>query len=114
VSPLGELVADARAEGYRKGQGPVPYHGYYFRMLKKQGKNAPDGAYEYVVQNRMIGGFAVVAYPAVYGNSGIMTFIVNHAGVVYQKDLGRDTARTAKAMTAFDPDTTWKKVDWAQ
>ncbi len=111
ASPLGELVADARAEGYRKGQGPVPYHGYYFRILKKQGKNAPGGAYDYMVQNRMIGGFAIVAYPASYGSSGVMTFVVNHDGAVYQKNLGRDTARAAKAMTAFDPDATWKKVD---
>jgi len=113
ASPLGELVADARAEGYRKGQNaqPVPYHGYYFRILKKQGKNAAGGAYEYVVQKRMIGGFAVVAYPAVYGSSGVMTFIVNHDGVVFQKDLGRGTAQSAKAMTAFDPDRTWKKVE---
>jgi hypothetical protein len=112
-SPLGELVADARAEGYRKGQNqqPVPYHGYYFRILKKQGKNAPGGAYDYVVKNKMIGGFAVVAYPAVYGSSGVMTFIVNHDGVVYQQDLGRGTAKTAKAMTAFDPDKAWKKVE---
>lgn len=113
ASPLGELVADARAEGYRKGQDaqPVPYHGYYFRILKKQGKNAAGGAYDYVVQKRMIGGFAVVAYPAVYGSSGVMTFIVNHDGTVFQKDLGRDTGRIAKALTAYDPDPTWKKAD---
>jgi hypothetical protein len=89
----------------------VPYHGYYFRILKKQGKHAPGGAFDYVVQKRMIGGFAVAAYPAVYGSSGVMTFIVNHDGVVYQKDLGRETAKTATAMTSFDPDPSWKKVE---
>ena len=113
-SPLGELVADARAEGYtRTGtkQGPMPFHGYYFRMLKKQGKHAQGGAFDYVVKNKMIGGFAVVAYPAVYGSSGVMTFMVNHEGVVYEKDLGKNTAKTAKAMNTFDPDKTWKKVE---
>jgi hypothetical protein len=113
-SPLGELVADARAEGYtRTGakQGPIPYHGYYFRMLKKQGKHAPGGAFDYIVKNKMIGGFAVVAYPAVYGSSGVMTFMVNHGGVVYEKDLGKNTAATARAMTSFDPDKTWKKAE---
>jgi len=113
-SPLGELVADARAEGYtRTGpkQGPIPFHGYYFRLLKKQGKHASGGAFDYVVKNKMIGGFAVVAYPAVYGSSGVMTFVVNHEGVVYEKDLGKNTAKTAKAMTSFDPDKTWKKVE---
>jgi len=113
-SPLGELVADARAEGYtRTGpkQNPIPFHGYYFRMLKKQGKHAAGGAFDYVVKNNMIGGFAVVAYPAVYGNSGVMTFLVNHEGVVYQKDLGKNTAKTAKAMTVYDPGPGWKKVE---
>ena len=111
-SPLGPLAAEAFAEGYRKGQkGPVPYHGYYFRILKKQGKHAPGGAFDYVAQKRMIGGFAVVAYPAVYGSSGVMTFIVNHDGVVYQKNLGRETAKAATAMAAFDPDASWKKVE---
>ena len=113
-SPLGELVAEARAEGYRRSgtqQGPIPFHGYYFRMLKKQGKHAAGGAFDYVVKNKMIGGFAVVAYPAAYGSSGVMTFIVSHEGVVYQKDLGKNTAKTATAMTSFDPDKTWKKVE---
>ena len=113
-SPLGELVADARAEGYaRTGpkQGPIPFHGYYFRLLKKQGKHAPGGAFDYVVKNKMIGGFAVVAYPAVYGSSGVMTFVVNHEGAVYEKDLGKNTPKIAKAMTSFDPDKTWKKVE---
>ena len=113
-SPLGELVADARAEGYgRTGlkQGPIPFHGYYFRILKKQGKHAAGGAFDYVVKNNMIGGFAVVAYPAAYGSSGVMTFVVNHEGVVYEKDLGKNTAKTAKKMNSFDPDQTWKKAE---
>jgi hypothetical protein len=113
-SPLGELVADARSEGYTLAgtkQNPRPFHGYYFRMLKKQGKHAAGGAFDYVVKNNMIGGFAVVAYPAVYGSSGVMTFVVNYEGVVYQKDLGKNTSKTAKAMTSFDPDQTWKKVE---
>jgi len=113
-SPLGELVAKARAEGYfedGKKRKPEPYHGYYFRMLKSQGKDAPDGAYDYIVNGQMLGGFAVVAYPAKYGNSGVMTFIVNHDGVVYQKDLGKNTGKIAAGMKKFDPDKTWKKVD---
>ena len=113
-SPLGELVADARAEGYTRAgtkQNSIPFNGYYFRMLMKQGKHAAGGAFDYVVKNNMIGGFAVVAYPAVYGSSGVMTFVVNYEGVVYQKDLGKNTAKTAKAMTSFDPDQTWKKVE---
>jgi len=111
-SPLGEFVADARAEGYTLAgskQKPVPYHGYYFRMLKAQGKDAAGGAYDYVVKGKMIGGFAVLAFPAKYGNSGVMTFLVNHDGVVYQKDLGRNTAKAAKAIKKFDPDKTWRK-----
>ena len=114
-SPLGELVVQARAEGYAKAgsksnPAPFPFHGYYFRMLMKQGKHAPGGAYDYVVKGKQFGGFAVVAYPAEYGNSGVVTFVVNHEGVVYQKDLGKNTAKAAKAMTAFDPDKTWKKA----
>jgi hypothetical protein len=89
----------------------MPFNGYCFRMLKQQGKHAPGGAFDYVVKNKMIGGFAVVAYPAAYGSSGIMTFVVNHEGVVYEKNLGKNTAKTAKAMTSFDPDQTWKKVE---
>lgn len=113
-SPLGELVADARDEGYTKAdvqKKSVPFHGYYFRMLYKQGEHAPGGAFEYVVNGKQIGGFAVVAYPAEYGNSGVMTFLVNHDGTVYQKDLGTNTAENAKAMVAFDPDSGWKKVE---
>jgi hypothetical protein len=110
-SPLGDLVAGARAEGYKAKEKPIPFHGYYFRILKAQGKNAAGGAFDYVLKGKMIGGFAVVAYPAKYGNSGVMTFLVNHDGVVYQKDLGKNTAKTAGAMKKFDPDSTWKKVE---
>ena len=98
-------------EGYKRTAGkPVPYHGYYYKMLTRQGPNAPDGAYDYVVRGKMIGGFALVAYPAQYGSSGIMTFIVNHDGIVYQKDFGPNTAAMAQSMTKFNPDKTWKKL----
>lgn len=113
-SPLGPLFAGAQEKGYSaKGAGgnPVPYCGYYYRILTAQGKGAPGGAYDYLVKGKMIGGFALVAYPAKYGASGVMTFIVNHDGVVYQKDLGRNTEKTAQAMKLFDPDSTWKKVE---
>jgi hypothetical protein len=110
-SPLGPLVAQARREGYKRAAGkPTPYHGYYYKMLTRQGPDAPGGAYDYVVRGKMIGGFALVAYPAQYGSSGIMTFIVNHDGVVYEKDLGPNTAATAQSMTKFNPDKTWKKL----
>jgi hypothetical protein len=113
-SPLGPLIAKAAVEGYT-GKRPVgrrsPYHGYYYRILKSQGKNAPGGEYDYVVNDRMIGGFALVAYPAEYGNSGVMTFIVNQEGVVYEKNLGEDTEKIAAAMKKYDPDKTWKKVE---
>jgi hypothetical protein len=111
-SPLGELAAQAAAEGYKVGaEGGAPYHGYYYRILKGQGPNAPGGALNYVVKGKMIGGFALIAYPAEYGNSGVMTFMTNHAGTVYQKDLGERTAVIAKRIYLFDPDQTWKKVD---
>jgi Protein of unknown function (DUF2950) len=112
ASPLGPLVANARGEGYKRGEGgkPIPYHGYYYRILKAQGPDAPGGAYDYVVNGQMLGGFALVAYPASWGNSGVMTFIVNHDGVVYQKDLGPNTAAVARAMTRFNPDSTWKPL----
>jgi Protein of unknown function (DUF2950) len=112
-SPLGELAAEANAEGYKAGSGPQPYHGYYYRILTQQGSSAPGGALNYIVKGKMIGGFALVAYPADYGNSGVMTFIVNHAGTVYQKDLGENTEARVKTMTSFDPDKTWEKVDTA-
>jgi hypothetical protein len=110
-SPLGPLFATAKAAGYGKdGDGmPDPYHGYRYRILKRQGPDAPGGAYDYVVQGRMIGGFALVAWPASYGNSGVMTFIVNHDGVVYEKDLGPDTAAAVGKITRFNPDKSWKR-----
>ncbi|MGY4474108.1 DUF2950 domain-containing protein [Bradyrhizobium sp. USDA 3364] len=110
-SPLGELAAQAAAEGYKVGEQSVPYHGYYYRILKAQGSDAPGGALNYVVKGKMIGGFALVAYPAEYANSGVMTFLVSHAGTVYQKDLGSRTDFLVKRMIVFDPDHTWKKVD---
>jgi hypothetical protein len=110
-SPLGELVAEATADGYKVSDKPQPYHGYYYRILTQQGPNATGGALSYVVGGKMIGGFALVAYPAEYGNSGVMTFLVNHAGQVYQKDLGERTEAIALRMRAFDPDQTWKKVE---
>jgi hypothetical protein len=110
-SPLGPVVAGATAEGYKAKQGtPTAYHGYYFRMLQGQGKHAGGAAFDYVVHGRAIGGFAVVAYPAKYGSSGVMTFIVNQDGKVYQSDLGRDTARKAAAIRVFDPGPGWSPV----
>ena len=109
-SPLGELVAQATAQGYRVGGGRTPFHGYYFKILTKQGPAAPGGELDYVVNGKMIGGFALVAYPAEYRNSGVMTFIVSHAGDVLQKDLGPNTPRLAERMTSFNPDSTWQKV----
>jgi Protein of unknown function (DUF2950) len=109
-SPLGELAASAAAEGYRVGQQRAPYHGYYYKVLTRQGPNAPGGALDYTVRGRMIGGFALVAYPAEYRNSGVMTFLINHRGDVYEKDLGPNTARIAASMTAFNPDNTWRRV----
>lgn len=112
-SPLGEFAAQASAEGYKAGKQAAPYHGYYFRILKGQGSNAPGGAMSYVVKGKMMGGFGLIAYPAEYGNSGVMTFMVNHDGTVYQKDLGRRTGSIARRIELFDPDQTWKKVDVA-
>jgi hypothetical protein len=110
-SPLGVLVAQASAQGYKKSdKGPTPYHGYYYRMLRAQGKNAQSGAFDYVVHGRGIAGFAAVAYPAKYGNSGIMTFIVNQDGKVHQADLGPDTAAKAARMPRFDPGSGWTEV----
>ncbi len=110
TSPLGELIAQATTQGYRTGAGRTPFHGYYFKILTKQGAAAPGGEMDYVVRGKMIGGFALVAYPAEYRNSGVMTFLVNHAGTVFQKDLGPDTARIAERMSSFNPDRTWQKV----
>lgn len=114
ASPLGPFIAQAASEGYapkKPGAKHLPYHGYIYKILKRQGKNAPGGAYEYVIRGRMIGGFALVAYPADYGASGVMTFIVNHDGVVYQKDLGKKTGHIAGAMTQYNPDKTWMKIE---
>jgi hypothetical protein len=110
-SPLGELFAAASRQGYRAGEGRSPYHGYYYKILTKQGAAAVGGPADYVVNGKMIGGFALVAYPAEYRNSGVMTFLVNHNGIVFQKDLGPKTAELAEAMTSFNPDPSWKKVE---
>jgi len=108
LSPLGPAVAAARAAGGGEDAG---YYGYRYKLLSSQGKNAPGGAFDYVANGRMIGGFAAVAWPVKYGDTGVMTFIVSHDGVLYQKDLGPDTAARAAAMTRFDPDSSWTKVD---
>ena len=111
-SPLGVLVAQATDQGYKQGEKtPTPYHGYYYRMLKGQGKNAGSGAFDYVVRGRGIAGYAVVAYPAKYGNSGIMSFIVNQDGKIYQADLGPETKAKAEALQRFDPGKGWTVVD---
>ena len=114
-SPLGPLMAQAQQRGYSgkgmdTGQTVGPYHGYHYKILESQGKNAADGAYSYVVNGNMLGGFALVAFPAEYGNSGVMTFTVNHDGKVFQKNLGKDTAATAASMKEYNPDKTWTEV----
>jgi hypothetical protein len=110
-SPLGPLVAFATTEGYAvKPNSHLPFHGYFFHMLTRQGSHAQGGAKDYVVDGSMVGGFAFVAYPAEYGNSGVMTFIINQDGVLLQKDLGKTTTETATAMTEFDPDDSWKQA----
>jgi hypothetical protein len=111
-SPIGPLVASA-FEGYAKsGDGaPTPYRGYYYQMLTRQGENGPGGAKSYIVNGKMTEGFAFVAYPAEYKSSGVMTFIVNEDGVVYQKDLGKTTDVLAKAMKEYDPDSSWQKAE---
>jgi hypothetical protein len=116
LSPLGPLVAQARVEGYRQSHrimadGHAPYQGYYFKVLTRQGKHAPGGKYDYVINGHMLAGFALVAWPAEWGNSGVMTFMVNQAGRVYQKNLGPHTADLAEKMRAFDPDSSWSSVD---
>jgi hypothetical protein len=110
VSPLGPLVASATAEGYHQaeaGAAPAPYHGYFFRILTAQGPHAPGGARNYVKDGRMTGGFAMLAWPAEYGSSGIMTFLVGEQGVVFQKNLGTGTAEAVKGITTYDPDEAW-------
>ena len=109
MSPLGPLVAQAATEGYTSAN-LTPYHGYLFRILTGQGSSAPGGAFDYVAKGVMIGGFAMVAYPASYGVSGVMTLLISHDGVVYQKDLGPTTAQLAAKMTRFDPAPGWQKV----
>lgn len=111
-SPLGPLVGEAARSGYRAGASkPAPYHGYHFRMLTGQGKAAPGSAYSYLVGDKLIGGFAVLAYPARYGVSGVMTFLVSHEGTVYQKNLGKLTSTKALKMRQFNPDASWEKVN---
>jgi hypothetical protein len=116
-SPLGALVAEAAAEGRQVGgaQGaPAPFHGYYFKILEAQSASAPGGARSYVANGEMSNGFALVAWPAEYDVTGIMTFIVNQDGVVYEKDLGPETAALVKKMSAYSPDTTWEKAEGLQ
>jgi hypothetical protein len=118
-SPLGPLIAAARVEGYRRHtrimtDEPSPYHGYYFKILTKQAKHAPGGKYDYVTNGHMIGGFALVAWPAEWSNSGVMTFIVNQQGKVLEQNLGPKTAALAKAMTRYDPDSGWNLVKGQQ
>jgi hypothetical protein len=107
-SPLGPAVAQARAAG---GGGEGGYYGYRYKILDSQGGHAPGGAFDYVVNGRMIGGFAALAWPARYGDTGVMTFMVSHDGIVYEKDLGPDSAARARAITRFDPDPTWSKAE---
>jgi hypothetical protein len=115
-SPLGSLVAQARAEGYPAGQARPggtpkrPYHGYYFKILTRQGPHAPGGKFGFVINGNMLAGYALIAYPGKWGSSGIMTFIVNQQGRVYEKNLGPKTAQIAAAMAEYDPDTRWKIV----
>jgi len=116
MSPLGPLIAQARGEGYRHetrilSAGRSPYHGYYFKVLTRQGKHAPAGSYKYVINGHMIAGFALVAWPEQWGNSGIMTFIVNQQGKVYEKNLGPKTASLAEKMSSYDPDSTWSLAE---
>jgi hypothetical protein len=116
LSPLGELVARAWHEGYRKTKAvfkedePSPFHGYYFRILTGQGKNVPGGAYSYIINGNMVGGFAMVAFPADWGKSGVMTFVVNQQGKVYEKNLGPHTTKIVQMMKSYNPDKKWKLV----
>lgn len=112
-SPIGPLVAAAVAEGYAKGEDgpPTPYRGYYFHVITRQGKNAPGGAKNYIANGKMTEGFAIVAYPAEYRSSGVMTFIIDQDGIVYQKDLGKNTDAVAKAMKEYNPNSRWQKSE---
>jgi hypothetical protein len=112
LSPLGPLIAQACVEGYHRAakmlnDEQAPYHGYYFKILTSQGKHAPGGKFKYLINDRMIAGFALVAWPAEWADTGVMTFVVNQQGKVYQKNLGSKTAKVAKVMTIYDPDDTW-------
>jgi len=114
-SPFGELVTKARMEGYRKQKAafkdePAPFHGYYFKILTRQGKHAPGGKYNYIINGNMVGGFALAAFPSNWGKSGVMTFIVNRQGKVFQKNLGPNTLKKAREMKGYDPDNTWTPV----
>jgi hypothetical protein len=111
-SPIGPLIADATAEGYKTGAAAaIPFHGYYYKILSRQGNTAPGGAKDYLVDGKMTGGFAFLAYPATYGASGVMTFMINQDGIIVQKDLGTNTAKVANAITEYDPDKSWEEVD---
>ncbi len=113
-SPLGALAAQAAAEGYaeqRSSSGLSPFHGYFFRILTAQGKEAPGGAKSYLVDGEMTDGFALAAYPAEYADSGVMTFTINHDGILYEKDLGEETMEIASRINEYDPDATWRKVE---
>ena len=109
-SPLGPLLARAAQEGYTAEGNLSPFYGYYFKILKEQGQHATGGPYQYVVKDKMILGFALVAYPAEYGNSGVMTFMVNQEGIIFEKDLGENTRSLAEAITVYNPDESWQKV----
>jgi hypothetical protein len=114
-SPLGVLIAEASAQGYRRaGEGPSPLHGYYFRILEGQGAAAKGGAADYVVAGEMTGGFALVAWPAHYGGSGVMSFVVNQDGLAHEKDLGPQTSTVAASIERYDPDGTWRLVEAVQ
>ncbi len=110
-SPLGPLLAAAASEGYSGANNwsHAPYHGYYYRMLTRQGKDAPGGAYDYEMKGKRIGGFAVIAYPASYAVSGIKSFMINQDGTIYERDLGQDTTRIASKLTSFNPDAGWRR-----
>jgi hypothetical protein len=111
-SPMGPLISEAMAQGYEKSKDgePVPFHGYYYRVLDEQGPHASGGAMQYMQDGNAIRGFAVLAYPAEYGNSGIMSFIVNQDGIVFEKDLGEETGKLVQSLKAYDPDASWEPV----
>jgi hypothetical protein len=109
-SPLGPLIAQAAKDGYTAESNLSPFHGYIFKILKGQGRHAEGGPYRYVIKDKMILGFALVAYPAEYGNSGVMTFVVNQEGNIFEKNLGKNTRRLAEAITVYNPDKSWKKI----